>query len=307
MATQSLKRCPDCGEAYAPSYKRCPFCEEEAAFLEGEYIRRSSKRSKRHSSSYSLVTPTLIILILLMAALLVYLLFGDQIKDRLAGKEVPNTPPAASSVIEPPASSGIEPIEPDVTTPPDSSMPEDPSVTEPTPSAIPYDTVNALPTGLTLNKSDFTLPVGDPDVQLKVTNASGSFTWVSEDPAIATVDANGKVKAIANGTVNVLASDGNRKGVCIVRVRGGSAPSSGGTTTGGATTLALNKTDYTTHVGEMDVLLTLGVTNGVTWETSNAAVATVSKGLVHAEGKGTCTIKATYDGNSYECIVRVTG
>ena len=59
MASQSLKRCPDCGEAYAPSYKRCPFCEEEAAFLEGDYIRRSSKRrgGKRHSSSFSLVTP----------------------------------------------------------------------------------------------------------------------------------------------------------------------------------------------------------------------------------------------------------
>lgn len=303
MASQSLKRCPDCGEAYAPSYKRCPFCEEEAAFQEGEYIRRSSKRrgGKRHSSSYSLVTPTLVVLIVLMAVLLVYLLFGDQIKGSLSGEEAPNTPPAASSQVEPDtSSSAIEPVEPTVDDP--VVEPDDPV----TPTAVPYDTVNALPTGLTLNKSDFTLPVGDPDVQLSVTNGSGTYTWVSENEAIATVDASGKVKAIANGTVNILASDGSRKGVCIVRVKGGSAPSAGGSTTT-TTTLALNKTDYTTHVGEMDVLLTLGVTDGVTWETSNASVATVNKGLVHAVGKGNCKITATYNGKSYECIVRVTG
>ena len=207
MASQSLKRCPDCGEAYAPSYKRCPFCEEEAAFQEGEYIRRSSKRrgGKRHSSSYSLVTPTLVVLIVLMAALLVYLLFGDQIKGSLSGEEAPNTPPAASSQVEPDASSSaIEPVEPTVDDP--VVEPDDPV----TPAAVPYDTVNALPTGLTLNKSDFTLPVGDPDVQLSVTNGSGTYTWVSENEAIATVDASGKVKAIANGTVNILASDGSR-------------------------------------------------------------------------------------------------
>ena len=311
MASQSLKRCPDCGEAYAPSYKRCPFCEEEAAFLEGDYIRRSSKRrgGKRHSSSFSLVTPTLIILIILMAALLVYLLFGDQIKDKLRGEDIPDTPPVSSEIIDPAASSDpIQPVEPDVSTPadPDTStpgtMPEDPEITEPI--AVPYDTVYALPTGLTLNKSDFTLPVGDPDVQLSVTGGSGTYTWVSQDSAIATVDAKDKVKAIAGGTVNILVSDGSRKGVCIVRVKGGSAPSSSG---GGTSTLALNKTDYTTKVGEMDVLLTLGVTNGVTWETSNASVATVKKGLVHAVGQGNCTITATYDGKSYECIVRVKG
>lgn len=311
MASQSLKRCPDCGEAYAPSYKRCPFCEEEAALQEGEYIRRSSRsRSRRrHSSSFSLVTPTLIILILLMSGLLVYLLFGDQITAKLKGEELPAEPPASSSeVVEPPASSGIEPVAPDPSGSSTEAPPPPPVEVEPT--VIPYDTINALPTALTLNKSDFTLPVGDPDVQLKVSGGSGTYTWVSQDPNVATVDETGKVKAIARGTVNILASDGSRKGVCIVRVKGGSAPATTTPTTpstGTSTNLSLNKTDYTTHVGEMDVLLTLGVTDGIVWETSNASVATVNKGLVHAVGKGTCTVTATYNGNSYKCIVRVTG
>ena len=34
----------------------------------------------------------------------------------------------------------------------------------------------------------------------------------------------GKVTAVANGTVNILVTDGNQKAVCIVRVKGGSAP-----------------------------------------------------------------------------------
>jgi uncharacterized protein YjdB len=195
---------------------------------------------------------------------------------------------------------------------------EDPAVStapvvepDPVPATIPYETVYALPTALTLNKSDFTLPVGDPDVQLKVSGGSGTYTWVSQDPNIATVDESGKVKAIARGTVNILVSDGTRKGVCIVRVKGGSAPATTAPESTGTTTsdpsYKLNKTDYTTKVGDMDVLLTLGVSDGVLWETSNAAVATVNKGLVHAVGKGNCSITATYNGSTYTCIVRVKG
>ena len=155
MASQSLKRCPDCGEAYSSSYKRCPFCEEDAAWQEGEYIRRSgrSRGKKHHSSSFSLVTPTLIILILLMSALLVYLLFGDQIMAKLKGEDLPEPPAASSQFDPPPAASTIEPVAPSVSTqdPPAAST-EDP-VTDPAPAEIPYETIYALPTALSLNKS----------------------------------------------------------------------------------------------------------------------------------------------------------
>lgn len=317
----AMKRCPDCGEKYSDTYKYCPFCEEEEALREGDRVRRSgggrraAARGGRHS--YSLVTPTLIILILIMSALLVYLLFGESISAKLRGEKTPDNP---ISSVEPPAppaassgaSSGASSSAPDVSTP--GTMPEDPSVTVP---EVSYDTVNNLPSGLTLNKSDFTLPVGDPDVQLKVSGDDGTkdYTWVSQDPSVATVDSKGKVKAIANGTVNVLVSDGNRKGVCIVRVKGGSAPvSSGGsttttpsTTTPSSTSLALNKTDFTMAVGEMSVQLTVsGTSSGVTWTSSNTSVATVSdKGLVKAIGTGRCTVTASVDGQTLECIVRV--
>ena len=49
---------------------------------------------------------------------------------------------------------------------------------------------------------------------------------MSQDDGIASVDQNGKVVAVSNGTVNVLVTDGSKKAVCIVRVN-----AAGGTTT----------------------------------------------------------------------------
>ena len=306
----AMKRCPDCGEKYSDTYKYCPFCEEEEALREGERLRRSGgKRATSRGSrqSYSLVTPTLIVLILVMSALLVYLLFGDSITAKFRGEDVKN-PPAASSIQPPDASSSAASSGAATSSTP-GTMPEDPDVVVP---EVSYETVNNLPSGLPLNKSDFTLPVGDPDVQLKVSGDDGTkdYTWVSQDPAIATVDSKGKVHAVANGTVNVLVSDGSRKGVCLVRVKGGSAPVSTGdeTTAHTPTTGAKhNKTDFTMAIGEMSVQLTVqGVTTNVTWTSSNTSVATVSdKGLVKAVGTGRCTVTASFDGQSLECIVRV--
>ena len=86
------------------------------------------------------------------------------------------------------------------------------------------DFAAALPDGLTLSKTDYSTNVGDPDVTLSVSGGSGNYIWLSQNDAIATVDENGKVKAVASGTVNVLATDGTHKALCIVRVKGGSTP-----------------------------------------------------------------------------------
>ena len=95
---------------------------------------------------------------------------------------------------------------------------------DPEPAGLTYEAAFALPDGLTLSKTDYSTNVGDPDVTLSVSGGSGSYTWLSENDAIATVSESGKVTAVANGTVNILVTDGNQKAVCIVRVKGGSAP-----------------------------------------------------------------------------------
>ena len=88
----AMKRCPVCGEKYSDTYKDCPFCEEEEALREGEKLRRGRRAAPR-SRQFSLITPTLIVLIFIMAGLLVYLLYGDQLKEKFqkGGEDV--TPP----------------------------------------------------------------------------------------------------------------------------------------------------------------------------------------------------------------------
>ena len=69
---------------------------------------------------------------------------------------------------------------------------------------------------------------------------SSTYTWISEDEGIASVDSNGKVTAISQGTVNVLVTDGTKKGVCIVRcnvgTQSGSSTSSTTSSSGSGTT-----------------------------------------------------------------------
>ena len=221
----AMKRCPVCGEKYSDTYRDCPFCEEEDALREGAKLRRGRRAAPR-SRQFSLVTPTLIVLIFMMAGLLVYLLYGDQLKEkfRKGGEDV--TPPTEDVTPVKP-----QPTEPDVTEPepdntPDSepgTMPETPSDTTTT---TDYGKMMTLPSGLKLSTEDFTLRSVGETATIRASGGSGSYTWASEDDGVASVDQNGKVVAVSNGTVNVLVTDGSKKAVCIVRVN-----AAGGTTT----------------------------------------------------------------------------
>lgn len=226
----AMKRCPVCGEKYSDTYRDCPFCEEEEALLDGEEIRRSPKRGRRaaHGRQYNLITPTLIVLILIMAGLLVYLLYGDKLAAKFGKDEDADPTLPTENVI---------PVNPDTQEPDDQTQPEDPdgvmpgnpdgttepsgttdTPTTPTVAQTDYDKAMALPSGLGLSTTDFTLKLVGETATIKVTSGgSGSYTWASEDEGIASVDQNGKVTAISKGTVNIVVSDGNKKGVCIVR------------------------------------------------------------------------------------------
>lgn len=242
----AMKRCPVCGEKYSDTYRNCPFCEEEDALLEGEDIRRAPSRGRRASRSrqYSLITPTLIVLIILMAALLIYLLYGDQISRKFGGGEEDQN--------NPPISDDISPQQPNVAPPPvvepnhepnsddpdnePGVLPNTPDDTDPsgtTPGTVPstpdtatppadsgemtYDKAMALPGGLSLSTTDFTLKRVGETATIRVSGGSGSYTWFSEDDGVASVDQNGKVTAISRGTINVVVTDGSKRGVCIVR------------------------------------------------------------------------------------------
>ncbi len=292
----AMKRCPVCGEKYSDTYKNCPFCEEEAAERSGGKIRRGGRRSASKGQP-NLLTPTLVVLILIMLALLVYLLFGDQFQKK---EETPNTPVEEVTPGEEETGEGETPAGEDG----EVDMPEDPSVPstgddtqeEPdTSGELTYETASALPDGLTLSTTDFTLKTVGESHTVTVSGGSGSYTWISEDEGIASVDSSGKITAVSRGTVNVLVTDGSKKAVCIVRCNvSGSADSSSGTSSGTSTSSSSLKAGsaVVTNAG-----------NGVFVRsgpgTENEALATLSNGaevkIVESAGSG--WYKITFAGN----------
>ena len=215
----AMKKCPVCGEKYSDTYRSCPFCEEEKNFRRGKGPKRKGGHRVRQGGP-SLLSPMLVIAILLMAVLLIYLLFGKAIGEKLGwGQDPAGSEP--SGAVSSQGSSGASSS--GASGSGASSSGEEP-VVDPEPAGLTYEAALALPDGLTLSKTDYSTNVGDPDVTLSVSGGSGSYTWLSENDAIATVSESGKVTAVANGTVNILVTDGNQKAVCIVRVKGGSDP-----------------------------------------------------------------------------------
>ena len=293
----AMKRCPVCGEKYSDTYKNCPFCEEEAALRGGGKVRRGGRRTAG-KQKVNLLTPTLIILILIMAALLIYLLFGDRFQKE---PDKQDTPPVEE----------VQPQQPEVEAPIDtepegSGMPEDPEGTEQdpgtttAPAASKYETASKLPDGLTLSTTDFTMKAAGETHTIQVSGGSGSYTWISEDAGIASVDGSGKVTAVSRGTVNVLVTDGSKKAVCIVRCNvTGSAAATTTTTPSGNSGTTMTSGSGSLKAGSA-VVVNGG--NGVRVRsgpgTEHEALATVPNGasvqIVESAGNG--WYKITFSG-----------
>lgn len=99
------------------------------------------------------------------------------------------------------------------------------------------DTIPVL--GVTLDKQTMNLTVGSTGTltaTITPTDAANqSLTWTSDKEAVATVDENGKVTAVAEGTakITVKTVDGEKTAVCAVTV---TAKTSGGSSSGGSST-----------------------------------------------------------------------
>lgn len=253
--SDTYKNCPFCEEE--------EYWEEEQEPVRRPILREGARSpggrgGRGGRSAYSIVTPILIVLIVLMALLLVYLLYGDKLFNK-DGKTPPDDG-GKTGITEPkePDVSGTTPGDASGTEPggTDGSGADTPGMDEPgadepntgtmpegggeTPSGgsgaagasgnsgggMSYASAAALPKGLTLNITDFTESVSKGSVKLRVSGGTGTYTWISENPAVATVAGDGTVTLVAKGTTNVVVTDGSKRAICIVRVTGGSAPAS---------------------------------------------------------------------------------
>lgn len=153
--------------------------------------------------------------------------------------------------------------------------------------------VARLATGITLDKSNETLKIGET-ITLKATVTPSSIenkevVWKSSDESVATVS-NGVVKGVKEGIVTITATtcDGsNLSASCIINVN----PIL-------ATSISLNKNNASILAGStLQLTATVSpqnVTNGaVNWSSSDTEIAVVDDGLITALKPGSVMITAT--------------
>lgn len=158
------------------------------------------------------------------------------------------------------------------------------------------------PTALTLNPTVVTLKVGDTQqltATVEPTDQNYTVTFTSDNEQIATVDANGLVKAVAEGTANITAKVGNLTAKSVITVSN-SAPD---------VTLTVNKPTLTIEKGktaQIDYTVTPANTR-VTFVSDKTNIATVNAtGLVTAVAAGSATITVAAAGQAAQVAVTVT-
>lgn len=328
-----LIHCENCGEDYSASYRRCPFCDEYDEYedsCEPSYERserpspRSSSggkrlaQSKRRGGGYTRTSPLKVISIVISLAVILFAVWIVVAKVMPMVQRSDSVPPLDPN--SSPSSSGSDPA-------PDSSPDASPDASgQPgvSPEVSPSPATSTTPssdtaTGFSLSKSDFSFNDQWPDpITLTVTftpaGSTGTITWTSSDPDVASVDENGKVShgtKTGSATITATLSNGVTQ-TCTVynQISNLSASgSSGNSGTSSTASYTVNNPDFTFYrSGETYRLKVNNYTGGVTWSSSNTSVATVSSdGTCTAVGNGKCTITGTLDnGSKVTAIVRVS-
>lgn len=160
-----------------------------------------------------------------------------------------------------------------------------------------------LPESVSLPESK-SMSIGDGqtlDAIVRPVDASYSLTWESNDESVATVSAEGKVRAVSKGSADISVSTQNGKTAsCRVVVE---APS--------PTSLTLSSNElslYECQESRIEVIvLPENAEYSIEWTSSDENVATVSEGIILAKQSGNCVITATTDnGKTATCAVRVS-
>ena len=159
---------------------------------------------------------------------------------------------------------------------------------------------------VTLDKSSLELNEGETatlTATVKPDNASDkTVTWSSSKTSVATVDANGKVTAVAEGNATITAKAGNKSATCSVTVTKNVVA---------VESITLDKSSLELNEGETATLVATvkpdNATNKtVTWSSSRTSVATVdANGKVTAVAEGTATITAQAGDKTATCTVTV--
>lgn len=316
----TMIHCDNCGEDYASTYKHCPFCDDLP--LDEDDYEGEGEVGHRARGGKRLVTNTrgggygrgpsplrLLGLIISLAFIIAAVIIVVSVIMPLVTK--------GNSVDDPPPPASVQPTE--------SAQPvESPAAPSDSPEPEPTETIPAgqTATDFSLSLTEFSLSNRYPDpITLKVTfspaGSTGTITWSSSDPAIASVDETGKVSpGTKTGNATITATmPGGVTHTCLVHnsvTTGGSTGNSGSSTGSGtapqSTTLSLNRTDFTLSKTYPSFQVKVnGTSSSPVWSIGNSGVATVSgNGTVTYVGKGQTTLTCSVDGQTLTCTVRCT-
>lgn len=150
---------------------------------------------------------------------------------------------------------------------------------------VPATSVVVAQTKLTMKKGDSTTLT----YSVLPNNTSDHISFASDNKRVATVNSNGKVKAVGTGTANITILAG-----------------SGITTTVVVNVVDLNKSFVNMRQYDTETLQVFGTEDNVTWYSSNNRVATVDGGTVTGRGIGSTYIYAYVGGCKLACQVTIT-
>ena len=166
--------------------------------------------------------------------------------------------------------------------------------------------------GLTLDRETLDLAEAGTTMTLVPTfspeGATGTVTWSSSDEAVATVDGQGMVTAVAPGTATITATlENGQSAQCTVNCTWDpEAAADGEEAPAEQTTVGLSANDITLDsAGDSQQLTVNGAEGEVTWASEDTAVATVDdQGNVTAVAPGRTTVTATVGDQTFNCAVR---
>jgi len=157
---------------------------------------------------------------------------------------------------------------------------------------------------LSLDKAEMTLYIGAPaKLTATVTGTSEAVEWTSSQPAVATVDGEGNVSPIKEGSTNIFVRVGNLSDYCRVTVSDGDSL----TVDTASIDLVVKKVEGVDGEVSKKINVTAAakgetVTNPVLkWSTSDKDVASVAEdGTISAIGAGKASVTVKFDSGNKE-------
>ncbi|MCL2063711.1 MAG: Ig-like domain-containing protein [Candidatus Cloacimonetes bacterium] len=173
---------------------------------------------------------------------------------------------------------------------------------------VTVNPTNVSVTGVDLNKSSTSILIGNTETLSAIVSPSNAtnqnVTWSSSDTTVATVNEEGIIIALAEGTtiITVTTEDGGFTAACQVTVSEDEVSVTG---------VTLNQTSLDLYVGSSETLIAIiepsNATNqNLSWSSSNESVASVSAfGMVTGITKGMAIITVTTEDGDFTATCEI--